>query len=988
MPVQPKLQRGMECDAFVMLLFAGLIAFDTPCSLFLNSSNMSEAGAGSAKHDVPSPCGRGDDECHRFSTNFHEPLRFIYLRFRGIHDSHYIGINRLRFFSGETDHPFKVLMADGSKEAAAAAESVVAAGWWAVVGKEHSLLLQLEDPACVSHIGLWCANVGATPLEIEISDARPHFPDLCFAEEPNDVDLQIEQKDPVVHKVDAGCGKSEDECHFFDIKDSANTYAIKNLLLKFRGIHNSHYIGVNRLRIFHEETEIKYQIVAADSSNSENVTKTGGWWATTGQEHFLALEFEKATPITSIGLWCANAGATPKELHVVSDMAWVEDLTSLLESLANDTSRSLGKNALDMIERNSGFLVGLAQGNERLRWALMVQVLAGEAPKFPIKQSDALGRLQARLFCETELQGGSLSQKSKGITGLGWQAFPTGKMPSLEETSVEVESRLLWPSKDHGPEWLGTGLYVPPGGKICVSSGGDIKGWSVRIGAHTDDISGRDVWQRWPRVSSLVPLTGSSQISMYTPFGGNVYLVRCSKASKDLKATFSGNLVQQPAVSIEKGVHVDLKSPGGWVDCEGRKVILTLPVHAVRTAMEAGADIVGALDFYDRLWACYHELSPHTDPRPQRIVPDIEISVGFMHSGYPVMTHFEGVLDTSEAYPIPKVLDVARLKKEGSWGLFHELGHNMQRKSWTFKGTVKVTVNLFTLWGIEKLCDPMEKPHRSYSTEMPMDFVASGSPRAKWDNDPFLALRTYAQVISTFGWKALQATFKRYAEEGEVPRDYAKQVSSFVHTWSIELGRDIRPHWRHWGFYEELKDADPELDKLEPWSFAETNGWPMAETGTTPLTSRLASNYAGRCESGTFHWPCQVCQTLPDHHAACQTTVFDGTWEEGLVPPAFFRAENRCDSLWNASNCNIATTCSDQPLLMCSDLFLLFNAGKSSKNRYGTTEDWCKVRKSPSVERLKLFQPGALRLRNGQRPLAALLQIAARQKKTQKKILE
>jgi len=80
MPVQPKLQRGMECDAFVMLMFAGLIAFDTPCSLFLNSSNMSEAGAGSAKHDVPSPCGRGDDECHRFSTNFHEPLRFIYLR--------------------------------------------------------------------------------------------------------------------------------------------------------------------------------------------------------------------------------------------------------------------------------------------------------------------------------------------------------------------------------------------------------------------------------------------------------------------------------------------------------------------------------------------------------------------------------------------------------------------------------------------------------------------------------------------------------------------------------------------------------------------------------------------------------------------------------------------------------------------------------------------------------------------------------------------
>ena len=787
--------------------------------LQLKISIMSEAGT--AKHGVPSPCGQSDDECHRFSTNFCEPLRFIYLRFTGIHDSHYIGINRLRFFAGEADLPFKVLMADNSKESVAAAESVIGGGWWAVVGKDHSLLLQLEDAAHVSHVGLWCANVGATPLEIEISDARPRFPDICVVEEPNDVDLRTGQADPVIHQVQSGCGKSEDECQFFDIKGSNSE--MKHLLLLFKGIHNSHYIGVNRLRIFDRGTEINYRVVAADGNKeeAENITKKGGWWAIAGQEHFLALELEKATAISSIGLWCANGGATPTQLHVVTDLGWVKDLTGLLENLASDASRSLGKNARQLIEKNIGLLIGLAQVNERLRWALLVKVWAGEAPQFPIKKVDALGRLQARIFCDAVLQGSSLSQKSKDVAGLGWQSF-TGKMPSLEETVVEVESSLLWPSESHGPEWLGTSLYVPPGGKVSVNSDGNTKGWSVRIGAHTDDISGRDDWQRWPKVSSIIPLTGPSKISIHTPFGGNIYLVRCSAASKTLKANFSGNLVQQPVVSI-KGVHVDiLKSPGGWVDCEGRKVILTLPVHAVRTAMEAGADIVGVLDFYDRLWACYHELSPQTDPRPQRIVPDIQTSVGFMHSGYPIMTHFEGVLDTSETYPIPKVLDVGRLKKEGSWGLFHELGHNMQRKSWTFRGTVEVTVNLFTLWGIQQLCDPMDKPHPSFSIEKPSDFIAAGSPRAKWESDPFLALRTYAQIISTFGWKALQATFKRYAEEGEVARDYAKQVSSFVRIWSLELGRDLRPHWRHWGFREELKDEDLELDQLKPWSFMET----------------------------------------------------------------------------------------------------------------------------------------------------------------------
>jgi len=147
----------------------------------------------------------------------------------------------------------------------------------------------------------------------------------------------------------------------------------------------------------------------------------------------------------------------------------------------------------------------------------------------------------------------------------------------------------------------------------------------------------------------------------------------------------------------------------------------------------------------------------------------------------------------------------------------------MQRESWTFRGTVEVTVNLFTLWGTEQLCDAMEKPHPNYSVEMPKDFVAAGSPRSQWDSDPFLALRTYSQVISTFGWKALQATFKSYAEEGQVARDYASQVKSFVRLWSLQLGRDIRPHWRHWGFKEELKGTDPELDKLEPWSFAKVS---------------------------------------------------------------------------------------------------------------------------------------------------------------------
>jgi len=33
----------------------------------------------------------------------------------------------------------------------------------------------------------------------------------------------------------------------------------------------------------------------------------------------------------------------------------------------------------------------------------------------------------------------------------------------------------------------------------------------------------------------------------------------------------------------------------------------------------------------------------------------------------------------------------------GNWGIFHELGHNMQRSCWTPPGTGEVTVNIFSL---------------------------------------------------------------------------------------------------------------------------------------------------------------------------------------------------------------------------------------------------------------------------------------------------
>ena len=61
-----------------------------------------------------------------------------------------------------------------------------------------------------------------------------------------------------------------------------------------------------------------------------------------------------------------------------------------------------------------------------------------------------------------------------------------------------------------------------------------------------------------------------------------------------------------------------------------------------------------------------------------------------MHSGYPIVTH----LDVCEKSCINCILDLNKMKTVGNWGLFHEIGHNMQRPEWTFEG---IWLELFKL---------------------------------------------------------------------------------------------------------------------------------------------------------------------------------------------------------------------------------------------------------------------------------------------------
>ena len=67
-----------------------------------------------------------------------------------------------------------------------------------------------------------------------------------------------------------------------------------------------------------------------------------------------------------------------------------------------------------------------------------------------------------------------------------------------------------------------------------------------------------------------------------------------------------------------------------------------------------------------------HEQYPfHKDA----ICNDVNLALGYMHSGNPIMTHDDITYE---------MLGVGgKLYNNGSWGLYHELGHNHQDYKWT-----------------------------------------------------------------------------------------------------------------------------------------------------------------------------------------------------------------------------------------------------------------------------------------------------------------
>ncbi|XP_043821123.1 TRPM8 channel-associated factor 2-like isoform X2 [Dromiciops gliroides] len=222
--------------------------------------------------------------------------------------------------------------------------------------------------------------------------------------------------------------------------------------------------------------------------------------------------------------------------------------------------------------------------------------------------------------------------------------------------------------------WVSTGLYLPEGFTVnimmpCAAT----SGLQVQIGCHSDNLHGAQKLCRAPVVIHRCCLD-RPELSVSSLWGGLIYILvpngsKLGPVSITITGAVPAPYFKLGETSLEEWKSSIRHRPVPWGELATDNIILTVPSEHLQDL----EDPEPVLHLWDEMMGAVAKLASISFPfsRPERIVADVQISAGWMHSGYPIMCH--------KNQP-EEIINEKRIRSSGIWGPIHELGHNQQRQ--------------------------------------------------------------------------------------------------------------------------------------------------------------------------------------------------------------------------------------------------------------------------------------------------------------------
>lgn len=373
--------------------------------------------------------------------------------------------------------------------------------------------------------------------------------------------------------------------------------------------------------------------------------------------------------------------------------------------------------------------------------------------------------------------------------------------------------------------WRPLGLYAPPGEIVTITLPDALvnRGYSIKVNAHRDNITKRDTWLRMPVVHRSYPINARTVKvanafggSLFIDLGGTAYSTPLNRGMLNIEVS---GAIRQPWFDLDRHTDADWNQtlrnhPAPYAVLACSNLICVLPkTHIERVNLTEPERL---MNWWAEVMRLQGDLAQRPTPRtgPEMINVDVQTSAGAAHAGYPIQA-FLKYWDN--------LANVEKLTGSGSWGNFHELGHNHQRGWWTFPTDTEVSVNFFSVYCMRNLTT---SPATWEWTADPVEIITKAKQDSNLGRYSSMAnqarLSFWIQIMDGFGWDAFKNVIAGYEQDNLNNRSalpgssLQDEASQWLTRFSSEVGYKLTPYMQTFGL--PLKQsAINQVDHLPGW---------------------------------------------------------------------------------------------------------------------------------------------------------------------------